>query len=291
MEEVSMAGGTIQPDYLEFLEWCRGRADVLSRKAVLIAENVDRTNRTGHLYRGYLAAVHFLRENPDVQAYLRSLALSERQPFNHRSPQFAPAWSGFMAKHGAKHLILRHILPERYGGLTKTGGGGAYPFQVALRLAAEFLAQTAPKVSEKSAVKIPAKYRMVRRKDFDRDYPALDELKALYEHRCQVCQRRLELGREKYYCEAHHLRPLGREHRGPADMSNVVILCPNHHAEFDFFLFAILDYQGMSRKLEHMMRELAAGERELLVRHTIAPEHIDYVTEQFLTRLDLQKES
>ena len=158
-------------------------------------------------------------------------------------------------------------------------------------MAAEFLAQRSPVELEELAARIPAKYRMVRSKDFDRDYPALDELKALYEHRCQVCQQRLELGRERYYCEAHHLRPLGREHRGPADPSNVVILCPNHHAEFDFFLFAILDYQGTRRKLEHMTRELGAGERELLVPHTIAPEHIDYVTEQFLTRLDLLKES
>jgi len=286
-----MAGKTIQPEYQEFLEWCRRRADAVSRKAVVIAENVDNSNRTGHLYRGYLAAVHFLRENPNVQAWLRGLGLSEQQPFDHRSPYFAAAWSAFIARHGAKHAILKHILPERYGGLTKTGGGGAYPFQVALRLAAEFLAQTAPEAPQRLAVKIPAKYRMVRRRNFDRDYPALDELKALYEHRCQVCQQRLELGREKYYCEAHHLRPLGREHRGPADTSNVVVLCPNHHAEFDFFLFAILDYDGTKRKLEHMMRELAAGERELLVRHTIAPEHIDYVTEQFLARLDLQKES
>jgi hypothetical protein len=186
---------------------------------------------------------------------------------------------------------LRHILPERYGGLTKTGGGGAYPFQVALRLASEFLAQTEPKVSEKRAVRVPAKYRMVRRKDFDRDYAALDELKALYEHKCQVCQRRVELGGERYYCEAHHLRPLGREHCGPADPSNVVVLCPNHHAEFDFFLFAILDYRGAKRKLEHMTRELGRDERILVVRHTIAAEHIDYVTEQFLTRLDLLKQA
>ncbi len=285
-----MAGRTIQPQYPDFLEWCRGRADALSRKAVVIAENVDRTNRTGHLHRGYLAAVHFLRENPNVADWLRGLSLSER-PFDHRSPQFAPAWSSFMGKHGAKHLILRHILPERYGGLTRTGGGGAYPFQVAVRLAAEFLAEGGLTSLEKPAASVPAKYRMVRRKHFDRDYAALDELKALYEHRCQVCQQRLCLGGGRYYCEAHHLRPLGREHGGAADESNVVILCPNHHAEFDFFLFAILDYEGTRRRLEHMRRELAAEERELLVRHTIAPEHVDYVTEQFLTRLDLLKES
>ncbi len=285
-----MTGLTVQPEYDEFLAWCRQRADALSRKAIAIAENVDRTNRTGHLYRGYLAGVQFLRENPGVQGWLRSLALSEREPFDHRSDPFAPAWSSFMARHDGKHVILKHILPKRYGGLTTTGGGGAYPFKVALRLVAEFLAEKGPMPSQRPLVSVPAKYRMVRRKDFDRDYPALDELKALYEHKCQVCHRRLQLGAERYYCEAHHLRPLGREHRGPADPSNVVILCPNHHAEFDFFLFAILDYRGTERKIEHMTRELGREERVLLVRHAIAAEHIDYVTEQFLTRLDLLKQ-
>ena len=103
--------------------------------------------------------------------------------------------------------------------------------------------------------------------------------------------RRMELGCGRYHCEAHHLRPLGRQHHGPAETSNVVILCPNHHAEFDFFLFAILDYKGRKRKLEHMLRTLESMETHLVVRHRIAPEHIDYVTEQFLTRLDLLAES
>jgi len=70
-----MARRTIQPEYLEFLQWCRGRADALSRKALVIAENMDRTKRTGHLYRGYLAAVHFPGESPNVQAWLRSLGV------------------------------------------------------------------------------------------------------------------------------------------------------------------------------------------------------------------------
>ncbi len=286
-----MTGFRVQPEYRDFLDWCRRCPNPLSRKAVVIAENLDQSNRTGHLYRGYLAAVHFLRENRGVQDWLRGLPLSEQDPFDHRSDQFDPAWSGFMARHEAKHVILKHILPKRYGGLTTTGGGGAYPFKVALRLVADFLAEKAPMSPERPPVSVPAKYRMVRRKDFDRDYPALEELKMLYEHRCQVCQQRLELGGGRYYCEAHHLRPLGRKHRGAFYPSNVILLCPNHHAQFDFFLFAILDYEGRKRKLEHMMRELGREERVLLVRHTIAAEHIDYVTEQFLTRLDLLKQA
>jgi len=156
-----------------------------------------------------------------------------------------------------------------------------------MRLTAEFLADMVSAAAERAEGKIPAKYRMVRRKEFDRDYPQIEELKRRYQYKCQVCQHRIEVGGGRYYCEGHHLRPLGREHRGPPEASNVVILCPNHHAEFDLFLFAILDYKGRKRKLEHMLRSLEATETHLLVRHRIAPEHVDYVTEQFLTRLDL----
>ena len=70
-------------------------------------------------------------------------------------------------------------------------------------------------------------------------------------------------------------------------MSNVVILCPNHHTEFDYFLFAILDFTGKKRAVEHMYRKLGRNERSITIKHRIARENVDYVIEQFLTRLDL----
>ena len=38
-----------------------------------------------------------------------------------------------------------------------------------------------------------------------------------------------------FYAEAHHLKPLGGEHRGPDIEGNLICLCPNHHALFDYF--------------------------------------------------------
>ncbi|ULA60744.1 MAG: hypothetical protein LZF60_270070 [Nitrospira sp.] len=35
------------------------------------------------------------------------------------------------------------------------------------------------------------------------------------------------------YAEAHHLRPLGYLHNGPDLPSNMLVLCPNHHAQCD----------------------------------------------------------
>ena len=63
-------------------------------------------------------------------------------------------------------------------------------------------------------------------------------LKILYADKCQIvqCGFRLkyvnEKGKYSSYSEVHHYNPLKNE--GDDDWSNMVVLCPNHHAEFDF---------------------------------------------------------
>jgi hypothetical protein len=59
-------------------------------------------------------------------------------------------------------------------------------------------------------------------------------LKQLHDNKCQVCGKRLALLDGRGYSEGHHLRPLGRPHDGPDTPGNVLILCPNCHALFDF---------------------------------------------------------
>ena len=66
-----------------------------------------------------------------------------------------------------------------------------------------------------------------------RDAALVRRLKALYDHRCQRCDTRLQLADGSGYSEGHHLRPLGGDHEGPDHESNVVILCPNCHALLD----------------------------------------------------------
>lgn len=71
-------------------------------------------------------------------------------------------------------------------------------------------------------------YRILRDSELGR------KLKMLYQNRCQVCGYRIQLGGNSYYSEAHHIRPLGGEHRGPDRTDNIIILCPNHHAMCDY---------------------------------------------------------
>jgi len=63
-------------------------------------------------------------------------------------------------------------------------------------------------------------------------------LKALHDNQCQICNERISLGGYDY-AEAHHIRPLGSPHDGPDTFENLLILCPNHHVEFDYGSMAI----------------------------------------------------
>ena len=65
-----------------------------------------------------------------------------------------------------------------------------------------------------------------------RDTAQAREVKALYDHRCQMCDTRLECPAGPY-SEAAHIRPLGSPHNGPDTAGNILCLCPNHHVLFD----------------------------------------------------------
>ncbi len=72
-----------------------------------------------------------------------------------------------------------------------------------------------------------------------RDTAMSRTIKRLYEFQCQVCGVRLELEPGVFYAEAHHLQPLGSDHQGPDVPENLLCLCPNHHALFDYFAWPL----------------------------------------------------
>lgn len=57
-------------------------------------------------------------------------------------------------------------------------------------------------------------------------------VKALYEHRCQICGLFLTT-QSGPYAEGAHIRALGAPHDGPDVESNVLCLCANCHVRFD----------------------------------------------------------
>ncbi|WP_338738646.1 HNH endonuclease [Haloplanus salilacus] len=67
----------------------------------------------------------------------------------------------------------------------------------------------------------------------ERDPDRVARLKSLYDDRCQLCGTRLASSDGTGYSEVHHLRPLEAPHGGSDVTENMLVLCPNHHVDFD----------------------------------------------------------
>lgn len=72
-------------------------------------------------------------------------------------------------------------------------------------------------------------YRIIR------DTELAGRIKGWHGFRCQLCETVLELAGGNRYAEAHHIQPLGGEHRGHDVAENIICVCPNHHALLDYF--------------------------------------------------------
>lgn len=72
-----------------------------------------------------------------------------------------------------------------------------------------------------------------------RNTPMVRALKRRYGFACQVCGERRRRRPDEGYAEGHHVRPLGRPHEGSDAEGNLLVLCPNHHADFDYGTIAV----------------------------------------------------
>ncbi|MFI9360373.1 YDG/SRA domain-containing protein [Kitasatospora sp. NPDC053057] len=101
-------------------------------------------------------------------------------------------------------------------------------------------------------------------------------VKQTHDFTCQVCGIRLQTPTGAY-AEAAHIRGLGQPHDGPDVTGNVLCLCPNHHALFDFGMLTIGD--------DLMVTDHAAGSpigklREA-ANHQIDRDHLAYHREHY----------
>lgn len=106
-----------------------------------------------------------------------------------------------------------------------------------------------------------------------RDTKLARELKSHYGFACQVCGLRIEPTPDTFYVEVHHVRPLGGGHCGLDIHGNMLVLCPNHHAMFDF---------GMACFLSPQRVEIAGTAYDLTIKHALSPESIAYHNDNLL---------
>lgn len=105
-----------------------------------------------------------------------------------------------------------------------------------------------------------------------RDTRQVRQIKQLHADRCQLCGTAIKLPGGVAYSEGHHLQPLGREHRGPDIAANILILCPNHHAQ--------LDFAG---------RAIAKSDLRLHADHTVANRYVQYHNRLVRARAKLKR--
>ncbi|MGI8654447.1 MAG: HNH endonuclease signature motif containing protein [Pyrinomonadaceae bacterium] len=103
-----------------------------------------------------------------------------------------------------------------------------------------------------------------------RDTAKTRRLKETYECYCQICNQRIEISQAKSYAEVHHIRPLGGGHKGLDDESNMIVVCPTHHAYFDF---------GVPRFLSAKKVKIGKEIFTLLSKHDLNKDNLDYHNE------------
>lgn len=68
-------------------------------------------------------------------------------------------------------------------------------------------------------------------KTYKRDNKTIAELKVLRDFKCQICDKQILKKNGGFYVEASHITPKCK--KGLEMPENILILCPNHHKEFD----------------------------------------------------------
>lgn len=100
------------------------------------------------------------------------------------------------------------------------------------------------------------------------------DLKEAYDYRCQLCGNRRFRDDNRPYAEGHHVRPLSPPYDGPDVPGNVLILCSNHHADFDY---GVVEIDPETLVIRHAFDETVDGETvTVLDSHSLETEHLEY---------------
>ncbi len=73
---------------------------------------------------------------------------------------------------------------------------------------------------------------IINSKSFKRDNRTIAQIKILRDFKCQICSTTIKKKDGTFYIEAAHIKP--KHQKGCETPDNILLLCPNHHKEFDF---------------------------------------------------------
>lgn len=117
--------------------------------------------------------------------------------------------------------------------------------------------------------------RIVERQEQKRDRNKAAKLKTLYENRCLFCGIQVQVDAGRYYSEAAHIRALGEPHNGPDSTENLIVLCPNHHIQFDRGVLRIRKV-GSTYRVSSKFGEDVLHDRPVELLHPVGENFIRY---------------
>ena len=81
---------------------------------------------------------------------------------------------------------------------------------------------------------------IVEQKSYKRDNKTIAQLKLYRDFKCQICGTQIRKKEGDFYIEVAHIKP--KLMNGSETPDNILILCPNHHKEFDYGKLEILNH-------------------------------------------------
>lgn len=109
-----------------------------------------------------------------------------------------------------------------------------------------------------------------------RDKSLARNIKEEYKHRCLFCEKSLivAIGPEMNYSEAAHVKSLGNS--GPDSKDNLIVLCPEHHIQFDRGLLAMILEKGQLKLMSKLKDGLNGKVLKLKKGHELNVRYIDW---------------
>jgi len=108
-------------------------------------------------------------------------------------------------------------------------------------------------------------------------------LKLHYDNKCMFCGIKLQVAEGRYYSEAAHIKPLGKPHDGPDKIGNMLVLCPNHHLQFDWGILRMVK-SGTGFKVLSSSKGDPLNGRMVTSKHTLDEVCIDWHNDWFKSR-------
>lgn len=115
----------------------------------------------------------------------------------------------------------------------------------------------------------------VERMEQIRDRRKSVSIKRIYDNECQFCGICLQVSDGQYYSEAAHIQAVGEPHNGPDLMKNMLVLCPNHHLQFDRGVLR-LEKAGETYRIRSRQVGDPLEGKALKLRHEIDKKFVEY---------------